>query len=169
MTPGSESARRYDLADDTLGWLRTMTMIRTSPPNSLILIMDPWASDFPEDMDRRLVVSTDSCVAVGCRMEHDGATDIHLQQSGANPVSGDLVFDGLLRTPNREVSVCTVLLEKLLSVSVEGTSTPVKVFANHPSEPNRIYVVVDSGADPGTHRSILPDADRTAPRLNESE
>jgi hypothetical protein len=49
-------------------------------------------------------------------------------------------FDGLLETPNFVVCVWTIEWEKVLEARVPATSTRVRVWGNHPTEPDRIMV-----------------------------
>ena len=65
-------------------------------------------------------------------------TVLELQQAIKDMETGERVFDGELSTPNKELSVCNVLNEKLLTLPVPQASTRVKVFANGPSEPDQI-------------------------------
>ena len=103
--------------------------------------MDESVGKIPATMQNRLVAATDSCVAVGCRQMHDGPTEIHFDPAGGASPQGELVFEGDLHTPSRELSVCSVTNEKLVFASVKESRTRVRVFANHPSEPDCIYVI----------------------------
>jgi hypothetical protein len=76
-------------------------------------------------------------------MEFDGPTEIHLAQSDEITPADALVFDGEISTPSKKLSICSVMNEELLSAAVQGTKTHVRVFANHPKEPDRIIVVFD--------------------------
>jgi hypothetical protein len=118
-----------------------MKTISISPPNSLILIMDFKSGRVPEALGNNLVAATDSCIAIGCRSEYDGPTDVYLAQPHECTPSGALVFEGDILTPSRSMSVCTVMNKEVLSDETAGENTHVRVFANDPIEPDRIFVI----------------------------
>jgi hypothetical protein len=120
-----------------------MKTISITPPNSLILIMDYTSGQVPETMGNELVSATRSCIAVGCRSEDDGPTEVHLAESHEVTPSEALRFDGEISTPSKKLSICSVLNQEILSTHVHGTTTRVRVFANHAMEPDRILIVVD--------------------------
>ncbi|WP_368564804.1 hypothetical protein [Pseudoxanthomonas sp. UTMC 1351] len=114
--------------------------ITFSPPNSLILVMDYEAGVVPDQITSELVVATESCLAIGTLAAPDGETAITLTSDLEGMEVGEVVFDGELSTPNKELSVCNVLNERLLTLPVSTISTSVKVFANNPAEPDQIVV-----------------------------
>jgi hypothetical protein len=70
----------------------------------------------------------------------DGETKITL---GPPPKTKDRpAFDGFLDTPRRKVGVWTVEWEKLLETSVPTTRTRIRVWTNHPTEPDDVHVGV---------------------------
>jgi hypothetical protein len=112
-------------------------------PNAVILVMDFTSGRVPDAMDNKLVLATESCIAVGCRSESDGPTELHLARSREIMPHDALVFDGQILTPSKKLSICSIMNEELLSTEVAATTTHVRVFANHPTEPDRILVVFD--------------------------
>ena len=54
------------------------TSTRVKPPNSLVLVEDSSGGELPTSMNQSLIAATASCVAVGCRSEDDGETEIVL-------------------------------------------------------------------------------------------
>lgn len=118
-----------------------MKSVRIAPPNSVILIEDSLGGDVPESMSRSLVASTDSCIAVGCRAEDDGETEIIIDDYSRS-TTGQSVFCGVLRTASRKLVVRTVLGEDLLEMHVPSSETKLTIWANDASEPNRIFVGV---------------------------
>jgi len=116
--------------------------VRLSPPNSLIFIMDHASGVLPDDITVGLVAATPSCVAVGTLPEVDGETSITFTDSMDVIDASDLLFSGVISTPNHELSVCSASDERLLTISVLQPSTQIKVFANDRSEPDRIMILV---------------------------
>jgi hypothetical protein len=104
--------------------------------------MDDSVAEIPATMGSQLVSATDSCVAVGCRSEEDGPTEISLDSLGHAEPFGALVFDGEVMTPSKRLSVYSVTNEVLLSSEVPQSRTRLRIFANDISEPDRILILV---------------------------
>ena len=117
-----------------------MTTIKAAPPNMLVLIGDR-TGDIPETMAGRLVAATSTRVAVGTQYAYDGETSITLSDESVDAMDGTLAFDGVLETPSRKMTICTVLNEVLLEMNVPTDLTRVQIWTNHPSEPDTIAVV----------------------------
>ena len=117
--------------------------IRIAPRNSVILVMDQSVGEVPKAMNKALVAATPSCIAVGTLSEHDGLTLISLSDAAPPPGTDmSLVFDGVLTTPTRKVSLCSVLDEALVALDVPAESTRVQIWANDDTEPDQIHVAV---------------------------
>jgi hypothetical protein len=105
--------------------------------------MDLASGRVPRTMGNKLVSATDSCVAVGCRSASDGPTEIHLGKSDEVTPFDPIVFDGELCTPSKKLSVCSIMTNEVLSTPLLETRTHIRVFANDPMEPDRIFVLYD--------------------------
>ena len=123
-----------------------MKRTSVSPPNSLLLVMDPAVGEIPKKMGQNCIAATGSCVAIGCRMEQDGPTEINLGQLHEIAPLGELLFDGEIPTPSRRISICSVMNEGLLSSAVGGVTVRVRVFVNDPKEPDVVFVLLCAGA-----------------------
>ncbi len=119
----------------------TKVSIRLAPPNSVILIEDSSGGEIPDLMNHSLVASTDTCIAIGCKAEDDGETEIVLEEIREKNV-GEQVFDGVLRTKTQKLVVRTVLGDTLLEIPVIGVETQLRIFANDPIEPDYIEIGV---------------------------
>lgn len=122
------------------------TSARIAPRNSLLLVMDKSGGEIPltEVIRESLAVATASCIAVGTLMEYDGETSITLTDEvllhqGISEFKK--VFDDVLDTPEKEITVCTVLLHPVLSMPVKSTETEVEIWANHSTEPDKLWIV----------------------------
>lgn len=96
-----------------------------APLNSLILVMDRTIGEIP-DPDRigvSLVTATPSCLSIGTLCSVDGDTTVTLSDNeseiGNNLIN---VYDGVLKTPNKLLSVCTVQDEPVLGIEGTGFS-----------------------------------------------
>lgn len=114
--------------------------VHVAPRNSVVLVEDPSGGDVPTSTDPSLILSTDSCITVGCRAEDDGETEITLGQGSDIDTCDQLVFEGLLRTPSRKVVIRTTQNVTLLEMPVAATETLVRIWANDSTEPDRITV-----------------------------
>ena len=113
--------------------------IKLAPHYSLIFIADSGRGEIPERMDRP-IVSTGSCIVVGCRADVDGETEFTLGEThDVDP--GDLpAFHGLLKTPNCRIVLHTAEDETILQATVPQRETVVRIWVNHPSQPDRVIV-----------------------------
>ncbi len=116
------------------------TSTRVAPPNSLVLIEDSSGGVIPTSMNQSLIVATDSCVAIGCKVEDDGETEIVLGFCGDIDAGEPPEFEGTLRTPSRKLLIRTVHGVTLLEMSVPAAETKLKIWVNDPIEPDRIGV-----------------------------
>lgn len=116
--------------------------VTAAPRNSVILVMDRSVGVIPETMSGELVSATPTCVAVGTLSEHDGETSISLSDEVPSDLGATPKFDGVLRTPSRTLSVCSVLEEVFLETRVPSDETRVQIWANDPSEPDAVAIVV---------------------------
>lgn len=114
--------------------------LRVVPPNSLILVEDSNGGDIPTSMNRSLVAATNSCIAVGCRTEVDGETEINFEHCSNIDTGDQLEFEGLLQTPSRKIVVRTTHGVTLLEMPVAATETKLRIWANDPNEPDRLTI-----------------------------
>jgi hypothetical protein len=118
-----------------------VTSAKAAPPNSLVLISDAQGGSVPQDFRREKgIVSTDTCVAVGCLAEMDGQTEMTIGPAGEVAPGADPVFDGMLATPSRNIVVSTIEWSKLLEASVPNLQTRLRVWINRAREPDKIIV-----------------------------
>lgn len=120
--------------------------IRFQVPNALIFVQDYEFGELPEALSSGLVTSTQSSVAVGTLPDFEGPVNIVLTtgpRSNQDEAS-HLVWSGKIHTPNREISVCSVNNDRLLSFEVNSQETLVEVWVNDDQEPDRIVIVVNS-------------------------
>jgi hypothetical protein len=96
-------------------------------------------------MSGGLVAATPTCIAIGTLSEHDGETSIALSDEATLSGYGTSPrFSAVLKTPSRSLSVCSVIAEVLLEMSVPSDETRVQVWANDAAEPDNIAIVVIS-------------------------
>ncbi|MCO6177124.1 hypothetical protein [Ciceribacter sp. RN22] len=107
-----------------------------------MLVEDLAGGDIPVSMNGSLVVSTGSCIAVGCRAEDDGETEIVIDDCDRADPSMELVFDGMLRTDSLRLLVRTVLGTVLLEAPVPSRETQLSIRADSTNEPGRIVIGV---------------------------
>jgi hypothetical protein len=73
-------------------------------------------------------------------MEQDGPTEFVLGPTREVDPGDRPAFDGQLETPNCAVVVSTVERELLLSENVPTKRTRVRIWVNHPTEPDKVIV-----------------------------
>lgn len=111
-----------------------------APPNSLIVIMDPQARDFPDSQDNRGIVGTEECIGVACRSADDAETEVQFGWDREVSLSKLPAFEGWLRVPTRRVTLRTVLDEELASLEVGKRRVIVRIWTDHPREPDHVVI-----------------------------
>lgn len=117
--------------------------VNLSPPNALLLVMDPSVGVVPESMNGKLVSSTESCIAVGTRSPNDGETEVRLR-SYSSPNPGLVkAFEGTINVTEPTIAICTVYGDTILKGTVDSTSPKVTIWVDDMYEPAEIEVQVE--------------------------
>ena len=82
----------------------------------------------PDTMGQCLVAATESCVAVGCLMDYEGPTTVVFARADELEPAETVVFDDVIDTPGKELSICSCHNERLLTATVGGTRTRVQII-----------------------------------------
>jgi hypothetical protein len=127
--------------------------ITIAPPHSIFFISDPDIEVVPKIDGRTPTIwATSSCLVIGCLMFQDGTTDLTLlageeADRGAVRLAGDRefdrVFDGMLQSPGKRLVVSTSEKQVLLKLAVPAANSRIRVWTNHPTEPEKIVVLVN--------------------------
>ncbi len=118
----------------------TIQKRKVAPPNSLFVIDDSCDGIPPDTIPPSRIVASSSLLYVGCLMFQDGPTEITLGAADEVPHEGMIAFDGVLETPNRQIWISTVDYTVVAKQHVGTLNTRVRVWTNHPTEPDRIIV-----------------------------
>jgi hypothetical protein len=118
--------------------MNTSATIR--PLNSLVFISDTDGGDVPEWAHDQLILSTPSCIAVGCYPEPDGPTTVTLGPLWQVERDEQPAFSGYLETPNRAVVVSTVDQQTVVEAKVPKSRTHVRIWVNHPRWPDQVTI-----------------------------
>ena len=113
---------------------------KVAPSNSIIFVSDPDGGEPPVPVRGPMVLSTPSCISVGCYPQIDGETEIVLGRIGEVDPGDVPSFTGTLETPNRAVVVSTVEEETILEVPVPETKTEVRIWLSHPRWPEKVTI-----------------------------
>ena len=117
-----------------------VSSIVASPPYSLILLLDPTKGVVPRTFAEGLIAATSSCVAVGCRAEDDGSTEIKLGPADLVDPGHEPAFSGEIETPSKILEVQSVVGTTLFRTPVRGRRTLLSIWVNDDREPDRISV-----------------------------
>lgn len=119
-------------------------VIKYTPPNSIVFITDTDGGvvPSPENWTNELVHASSTCVCVVCYPEIDGETELMLGSVDevTTALGLDLVFDGLIATPTKEVMVSDVYVKRLLQTRVPDLQTRIRVWVDHPRWPKKVIV-----------------------------
>lgn len=110
-----------------------------APPNSVLLIADINGGEVPTKL-KGAVASTGSCIAVGCKSEVDGKTEVIFGHRNEMPHLTAPDFEGTIATPGKRLAIFTVAGDVVLESPVRAAATRVSVWLNDPSEPDRVIV-----------------------------
>jgi hypothetical protein len=120
-----------------------VTTVRISPPNGLLLILDPRTGVLPDTLAGSAVASTPSSLAIGTLSEFDGETEVTLARTDdvPNDPTLSLAWEGDLETSGR-LGVLTIYNEALIEVDADST-VRIQIWTNDPTEPDRIWVAFE--------------------------
>ena len=111
--------------------------------NALIAVLDPGGKvkipQWSKPMTPRLV-STDTCILVGCLIDADGETEFALGKMLEVDPGRLPAFEGKLKTPTRRISLESVDGRTVLEAPVPQLETTVRIWTNHESEPDNVIV-----------------------------
>lgn len=114
--------------------------IRRALQNGLIFIEDSTGGKPPDPVTDEKVQHTSSCISVACLHEVDGEVELVLGAAKEMTPDLDLVFDGVIETPSRELVLTTVPGEQLLKAKVPDTATRIRVWRSHPVWADKVVV-----------------------------
>jgi hypothetical protein len=111
--------------------------------NAQTVVSDPGAEievpQWTRNMTVRLI-STDTCILVGCLIDADGETEFTLGGMREVDPGHPPAFQGKLKTPTRKISLESVDGHTVLDAPVLQMETTVRIWTNHESEPDRVIV-----------------------------
>jgi hypothetical protein len=114
------------------------------PPNHQIVICDPASSMEVPDWEKGTPwVATDTCILCMCMVDFEGETNLTLGPGSEVDAKRAPVFDGILKTPGRNVSLETVWHEPLLEMATASTETRVRIWTNRLLTPDEVIVGID--------------------------
>lgn len=117
--------------------------IRIAPPNSLLYISDSRGGTVPEWKRGAPILSSPSCISFSCLTFADGETDVTVGAASDVDPGVRPAFDGSLETPSRTLELSTVERNTVMQTAVPAESTRVRIWTNHPTEPDKVIVGLD--------------------------
>lgn len=120
-----------------------MASVRIAPPNSVVLVVGSDDAEIPTSMGSSVISASPSCIAVGCLAADDGETEFTLGSSREVDPGGEPAFVGGLDSPKHKVAIRSVLGHTILETPVTKSQATIRIWVNHPSEPDAVRVGVD--------------------------
>lgn len=124
---------------------QVMEKITHTPRNSVVFVTDIQGGEVPspEKWGDELVHASSSCVCIRCYPEIDGETELTLTSADKFVFGSDLdiVFDGVIDTPSKEIMISDPYVEGLLQANVPDLQTRIRVGVDHPRWPQKVVVV----------------------------
>jgi hypothetical protein len=106
----------------------------------MLFISDLGGGGLSDYEDGKVITANESCITLRCFMELDGPTELAMGAPEDVAFGGAPAFDGIMDTPNRVVVISTILWNSVLAAAVPDTKTRIRIWINHPTEPDRIGV-----------------------------
>jgi hypothetical protein len=114
------------------------------PPYSQIVILDPkMRVEVPDWTKGASFVATDTCILFGCLAEIDGETQFTLGSAAEVDPGFTPIFEGKLKTPNRNIALETVEGDPVLDAPTNHELTIVRIWSNTTKEPDKVIVGID--------------------------
>ncbi|MDJ0514338.1 MAG: hypothetical protein QNJ62_12935 [Methyloceanibacter sp.] len=122
--------------------------VRIAPEYSILFVAGPEDNVLVPLCDKQDITiwSTETCIVFGCFAEIDGDTEVtlapaaELQAGSVQRPDCVLRFDGELETPERELEVTTAADEVVMDTSVQSALTRVRIWSDHPKEPEHVFI-----------------------------
>ena len=83
-----------------------------------------------------------SCINIGCRLWQEGEIEIMLGTPADLMPEGEPALDRSIRTPRNQVLLFDANHPELMQYPVESRRTRIRIWTNHPTEPDRVTLVV---------------------------
>ena len=116
----------------------------TFVPHGVVFLCDPTAViDVPSDTGAGPVQATVNCASFWTRHEADGPTAFALSDKYERQ-DCELVFEGSLSAPGRKLGFSTSSGERIIDVDLNAEIAEVAVYSNDPSEPTKLFCVVNA-------------------------
>jgi hypothetical protein len=112
-------------------------------PYCLALIEDVSGGERPPFTNETLVVSTGSCITMGCQCGAEGETEFRLGARLEVDPGSPPIFQGRLKTPSRKVAIRSVVDDLILEMPVAQSETTISIWVNHPTVPDQVIVGVE--------------------------
>ena len=115
-------------------------LARIAPPNSLLVVCDIAGGAAPDFVAGEPILSTPTCITVGCLTFIDGETEVRLGPAKEFTREGTPKWDQMLDIPSRVIAVSTVEGQLILQESVRTARTRVQIWGNRFPEPDKVFI-----------------------------
>lgn len=114
--------------------------VRMALPNSMLFISGGDGGDPPEPIRGAMILSTPTCISVGCYPENDGNTEIILGPVSEVDPGDPPAFVGTLDMCHPEVVISTSEDEIILRKLVQNTRVGLQIWLSHPRWPEKVII-----------------------------
>lgn len=98
--------------------------------------------DIPIGGELRGIRPSVECINVSCLIFQSGDITVSLASADEAHSLAEPAYDGMLATPRGVVLLFDANMPEILSMSVPGREVRVRIWTNHPLEPDEIEIVV---------------------------
>lgn len=115
-------------------------------PNGLLFICDRDSKDYPDVDGKGSFWRTPSMIALACEIDCEGPAEVVIGPMDRVSQPSAPLLDDVIETPSLlltfELVPNTIVLETL----VKGVTTRLRVWTNHPSQPDMIVIGLSEAA-----------------------
>jgi len=96
--------------------------------------------EIPLSMEKKGIIASPLCVNIPAMYWNDGDTSVTLGHFDEVAQARQPDFDGLIATPERELVIFDAEMPEIMKTSVPTQETRVRIWMNHPTEPNDVVI-----------------------------
>jgi hypothetical protein len=119
-----------------------MQTVQISPEYSSFYVAGSREVKVPFGVENKPFVISPECINVSCLMWQDGDTTVSLGWASELDLKKPPSFDGMLSTPFGVVILFDVNTPEIMSMAVPDKETRIRIWTNHPSEPDEVIVAL---------------------------
>lgn len=119
-----------------------MSILRFSiaPEYNSVYLASRDIRDVPYNFREKIIPFTSDCISIPCIYWNDGDTHFTVGEASEITMATPPTFDGILNTPDKMLVFFDANDPKFASLSVPTIKTRIRVWIDHPTQPENVVV-----------------------------